>query len=131
MDMNEIIKNFIELDKRYKSLDVEMKAIAKEKTSIEEVILNHMTETGMESVRINGSTVFSHHQVWAKKLTDNQEEINRALSAAGHDDIIETKPNSNRLSALIREYVDGDRPLPESFENVLGSNTVYSVRVRH
>lgn len=101
MSEQERLQEYILLLKISKELDEELKKVKSAMAELEPQVLDHFAEHGIDKITIDGVTLYPKSQIWASVPSDALE----SLRIAGHEDLIEEKVNSSRVSALIREMV--------------------------
>lgn len=101
-----VAKLFVELTKKKRRLDAELKKIKERISEIEPLLLNDMVEGAMQSMKIDGTTLYIKSQLWAG-VSDGAtyHDAVEGLRDAGLGDLVEEKFNTNRLSAYFREQM--------------------------
>lgn len=97
--------------------------LAKLMPQVEEELL----EAGIDSVKMDGATIGTRTQLWAKAKNGNYEAACEALRKAGLSDLVQERFNTNTLSAYVRELNMDDKPLPESFKDAIDVAEVVKV----
>jgi len=137
--IEEDIKTYVDLADGIKELEARVKGWKSDKAKIEKRILENFSETGISSIKIDGSTVYLHRQLWAgtDRHEDEDDESEEpkiraiaALRAAGCEDLIKENFNVMTLSAFVRELDQNKEELPAEFEGAIKVAEVYSARVR-
>ncbi len=128
MDINLIqsMKNMIE---RKRELEQELKRLNVEIAETEKLALDQFTDAGVDSIKINGSTLYLHRQLWvgvAEGFT--KEQASKQLKEVGLGDYVQESFNINSLSAYYREATreSDDVHIPEA----LKLDERYSIRMR-
>lgn len=135
------LTRFVELDSRIKKLDAELKELKKERDAMEEPLIDGLVDAGIQNLNVAGHTVYIRTQLWAsaKDIVDplTGEAIGKdwnsalaAVQATGHADLIETRINSQRLSALVRELDDTEDGVPEIMRENLNISEQIKLVVR-
>lgn len=96
---------FVELTQRKRDLKNELSDINKDLDSLQVDLLKQFEESGMQSARIKGMTVYLNRQIWAGAIDGDQERTIRALKAAGLADYVAERFNTQSLSAWVREQI--------------------------
>lgn len=122
-------------------MDAELKELKKERESLEEPLLEGMVDAGIQNLNVDGKTVYIRTQIWAsaKDMTDplTGEVIGKdwdsaldAVRKCGHGELVETRINSQRLSALIRELDETEDGIPEILKENLAISEQTKLVVR-
>lgn len=130
-------RRLAEIDERRSELKDELSRLDKERGPIEAELLEQMAETGISKIRIDGRTIYLYSQTWAS-VERGEEEPNeeayaracKALAEAGLADMVETRFNTHRLSAFVRELAKNGESIPAQFEGAIKVTDRYSVRSR-
>lgn len=127
---SERLTRFVSIDTEIKDLEARVKMLKTERASLNDAILDDFAESNVESVTIDGKTVFTHRQIWAKSLF-SKEAVASALRESGYGDLVTEGFNTNTLSAILREREErGDPVVPPELDGIIGFSEVYSVRAR-
>lgn len=83
---------------------------------------------GIDHVKIDGVVLSTRTDRWAR-LRDGKstEDGKAALIAAGYAEHVRETYNSNQVSALLREYENEGRPLPDVLADVFELNPTTKV----
>lgn len=122
----ETLKQFIALDARRKALDAELKDVTGRLEAMREPLLDQWIQEGVTSLKVDGHTVSLRRQVWARVV--DRERIADALRREGLESLL--TPNSQQLSAWVREREAEGQPLPASFAGVVDTFERFSLSVR-
>lgn len=122
------LRTFVDLTKRKRELEAELKGVNKEIEGVKEAALEEMAEAGMSSVPFDDMTVYAAKQVRAKVA--DQEAACAALRRAGYADLVKESVNLNTLSAFLRELTEGGEPLPSEFDGVIERVEFFDLRAR-
>jgi prefoldin subunit 5 len=121
----------VQLQNRKAELSSELDALAKEIEELNTTLLEDFAKDGLSSVKtdVDGSkvTLYLRRDVYAKVL--DPLRLNDVLRSEGLGDLVKETVNAQTLRAKIREWED-EGGIPASFDTVLTSSEVYSVRVR-
>lgn len=104
-----------------------LKGINAEIDTITASILDRWADEGVDSMRVDGKTVSLRRQVYARVL--DREHVAAALQEAGLGHLL--TPNTNTLSAWLREKEEAQEPLPPSLEGIVGTYERFSLSVRN
>lgn len=134
----ELLTNYANLMKEKKDLDAQARIIKGEIAHIEDAVQEQFINNGVDSLKVNGQTLYLHQQLWAspKKRdgdsTDSAyERACKKLSEIGLDDFVNPRFSTQSLSAFVRERSSDGEPLPDGFEDVISVTEKISVRVRN
>lgn len=128
--VTEQVKTFIELETRKRELKEELERLEAEKAEIEQSLLKHFEESGIQKVSMNGMTVYLHRQIWASAKEGNKEALCNALKKSPLKDLVYITYNSNKLSAIVREYESEGKSLPRSIADLIEVTEQFSIRLR-
>lgn len=121
----------VQLQNRKAELSSELDALAKEIEELNTTLLEDFAKDGLSSVKtdVDGSkvTLYLRRDVYAKVL--DPLRLNDVLRSEGLGDLVKETVNAQTLRAKIREWED-EGGIPASFDTVLTSSEVYSVRIR-
>jgi hypothetical protein len=130
MDTDDLVSRLVDLDKRKRALMSELEEVQEERTAVQNMILERWDRTEKTRATIRGVTVYRAHQTWARPKNGDYERACAALQKIGLGDLVQTRFNTNTLSAWVREQEDTDTPLPEELRDVIEVDTVWSIRTR-
>lgn len=128
MDIDSLhkIKGMVE---RKRALERELKQLVVEIARLEEVVLNQFIDSGVDAIKVDGSTLYLHKQVWAGVAEGyTKEQAVDELKEVGLGDYVHETFNVNSLSAYYREAVreTDDFEIPKSIK----LEERYSIRMR-
>lgn len=139
------LKDFVRLEKRKKSLKARLAIIQKRLDELDVAITAEFVESGGESVRIDGRTVYLHRDIYASAKDGNRDAVVTQLKAANLSQYVKEDYNANSLTAFVREMVreaeeaartenrvitDPASALPADLAATLNISTVFSVSSR-
>lgn len=102
-----------------------------ELAALEAEVVAMFQRNGVDRVRLgNKVTVYLRTLYWAKALDGDYERACSALRAAGLDDMVEERFNTQTLSAWVRELLDAGEELPPSFDGAIEVNPKTNVMTR-
>jgi hypothetical protein len=119
--------DLVEIDAKIKDAKRVVDELADVRAALEEQLLEQFGEAGVSSVKVNGRTVGMRRDVFAKIL--DPERLHDALRAAGFGDLIQPKVDSQKLSALVREFDRGEVECPADLAEVVTASEKFSIRV--
>lgn len=129
-----LLRRYRDLRERQKIADAEAGAYKEEANAIEAQLIEQFTDAGMQSISIDGKTIYLHETVYARRGAGiDTEELKAALRSAGASDLVTETVNGQTLNAWVRELTDPENPdapgLPDALEGILERGERYSVRV--
>lgn len=129
------VKQYAELTSKKREVQKMLDDLNGTLAKLEEELLEEYTDEGVSSLKVDTSegrfTVFPRRELWAgrEEGVDNDAAC-AALRAAGLDDLCETKFNTQKLSAVVREMDAAGAPYPASFVGVIKVTEKYRLSVR-
>ena len=120
--------------KRASHFKREMDEAIKEREKLQPRILELIATIGQPNIKVGGSTIYLHRQLWANAHQDingvrNYQAATDALIEAGFPELVETKFNVMRVSALVRE-MDKQDDISPVLEEGLEIKEKISARIR-
>lgn len=133
MERQEFVE-YVKLNRLIKEKEREVKDLRKKREDQEELILELLSQLGLDSVKSLGATIYIHRQLWAnaRQYEDGNRDYESAcqgLIAVGHPEMVETKFNVMRVSSLVREY-DKEDAIPDELRVTMEIAEKISARVR-
>jgi phosphoserine phosphatase len=127
----ERLKEFADLYLKHKKLDAECKALAKELEQMEQGLIEHLIDEGVNKVSLNGGiTVAIANQVWPKyKPGKTREDLVKALKESGLECLVTTGVNAQTFAALLREY-ERDGNIPPAIAEVVEASDVNKLKAK-
>lgn len=103
------LKRFVELSEKKSDLGDDLKAVTTEMDEIEERLKDAFQEESIQSVRIDGHTVYLRRELWAGAPKNDAgdtdtERACEALRRAGVGHFVKEGFNSMTVSAWVREF---------------------------
>ena len=126
----ELIKTYLNFDRQRKKLELQVKDLKEKLAKLMPKVEEELLQAGVDSLKLDGASVGTRSQLWAKPKNGDYEKACEALRKAGLDDFVRERFNTNTLSAYVRELRDNDQPLPESFVGVIEVSEVTKVITR-
>ncbi len=125
------VKRFVQLTKQKRDLATEAKAVNEELAKLQEPVLEYFNEQGMQSMNIDGMTLFIGSKLYAKRCVDiSVEEAIKALQEAHLDTFTAPAINTQGLSKYFREAEDNGEEVPSCLEGKIDVNRYYEVVAR-
>lgn len=126
----ENMRRYVALTQRKRAAEGEVDELKRELARLESKLLEDFERAGVDSMRIDGMTVYPHRQLFANARDGDKERAVEALRACGLDDYVKEQFNTQSLSAYVRELDELEEPLPEPLAEALDVYTKYTLRVR-
>lgn len=120
------LKRLLALSAEKDALEAQIKTVNAERDRITQDILDRWSEDGTQSIKFDGKTVYLRRSVYAKVL--DREHIAEAMREAGLDSML--TPNTNTLSAWLREKEENGEPLPPALDGMVGTYERFALGVR-
>lgn len=121
MSSTDLIKEWIELYEKKKSLESEVESISSRMTVLEESIIEWFATEGIDAFKINGTTVSTQKYIYAVIVDGDKPRAYQALRDAGFGHYIQETCNSKSLSSLVSDLIQTDGHLPEQFDGAISS----------
>jgi hypothetical protein len=96
------VKRYVELAKKEKQLESELKPIKAEKKELEEDIIEYMLQNDRPRFRQSGLTVYLSEDIHAKLSVDKLEAI-EYLKKEGFEDIVKENYNTNSIKKIYKD----------------------------
>ena len=124
-----LIKRFARLGKAKAALASALDRVNAKITAIEEQVCDNMVDAGIKNMKIDGRTVYTKNEIWAKRIGDaTTEEACIALKEADLGEFVQQGYNSNSISGLFRELDRNNEPLPDALKGVIEPNHTTKAR---
>ena len=123
----ELIKEYIEIKTKLKEHTTEAdryKAIALE---LEDKIIEEFNQDGINRITVEGKTVYISKTIWPK-IVDKQKAID-ILKASEYSHYVSESYNTKQLAALLRELVEDEGKLPDSFAGYIEISEVFKPKM--
>ena len=125
--MNDDLKQLLGLRQLKEQHEDALKGINAEIDTITARVLDRWTDDGVDSMCVDGKTISMRRQVYARVL--DREHVAEALREAGLEHLL--TPNTNSLSAWLREKEEAQESLPPCLEGIVGTYERFSLSVRN
>ena len=127
----DVVRRYTTLRQRERERKAEAGALKEEADALEQEILEQFAAEGIDSVRIDGKTVYLHRTLWARTEKDvDREAVCGALQEIGLGHFVSETYNANTLSAWMRDLDREGEELPTELKGLVKGEEVYQVRVR-
>ena len=108
-------RRFAALYREKLELQDRLNQVTKELGEMQESMLDFFGDAGMQSVNVDGVTLYIHEQIWANTAEgSSQEEACAALAANGFAEFVAPRFNTQSLSAKAREMERNGESFPEA-----------------
>ena len=139
------LKEFVALEKEKATLKARLKVIESRLTVLDESIAAQFVSDGVQSMRIDGRTVYLHRDIYASAKDGARDAVVAALRDCDLGQYVKEDYNANSLTAYVREMVreaeeqartenrvidDPAEALPAGLAASLKISTVFSVSSR-
>lgn len=121
------LRRLLELKAEKEEHENALKPIATEIEVLTARILDRWAEDGVSSMKVNGATVYMRRSIYARIL--DREHVAEAMREAGLDSML--SPNTNTLSAWLREREENDEPIPPALDGIVGTYERFQLGVRN
>lgn len=132
---------FAVLDKARKTFEALGTSAGEDSAKVESELLPRMRESGMQSMKVAGTTVYVERKLWGSAKDGNAPLLCAALKEMGHGDMVKEGVNGQTFSAYIREIEEqvSKTPLspndlipklPELLQPVVQIAEVFKIRAR-
>jgi len=125
--VNEDLRRLLALRQDKERHEDVLKGINAEIEILTSRILDRWTDDGVDSVKMDGKTIYVRRSIYAKVL--DREHVAEAMREAGLDSML--TPNTNTLSAWLREREDNGEPIPPALDGIVGTYERFSLSVRN
>lgn len=110
----------------------EIDEVAKEIAQRQEAMTRAFVDNGLSSIKVSvdgaNCTLYLRRDVYAK--VESNDLLIPALKASGLGSLVKETVNANTLSAKVREWEQDEGGIPHTFQGILSTSEVYSVRMR-
>lgn len=127
-------REFAALNQKKRELQNELDSLTEKLAKQEETLLSRFGDEGVESVKIklgkDKFTLFPRRELWASVAPGMEKSLFRLLRRNKYGDLIKEKVNTQSLSALIREFDQHGKKIPESWQKVVKVTEKYRIGTR-
>lgn len=139
------VKEFVSLEKEKRDLSARLKTVQARLNELDGSIQGEFLTDGIQSINIDGRTVYLHRDVYASPKDSNRAAVVEALEASGLGQYVKRDYNAQSLTAYVREQLaaaeeyaaaeervitEPAEALPPALAAVLNVSTVFSVSSR-
>lgn len=110
----ELTQKLVDAREKYTKLKAQTTEVEKERKQLEQELFAQMENEGYQNFKHDELGTFSRKEyIWCK-ISNNEKAFNYFRELGLFDDIMQLKPKSDRLNALIKEnYLEKGDPVPE------------------
>ena len=129
-----LTEQYIEVDRRVKELEIELKEQKELKARIEPVLVEQFSANRIQNQKLQtGETVYIRRDTYVSLVTGDDgghDEAHDALRRNGLEYLVRDNVNSNQLSGWYREKLKQEEEIPQDLLPYLNISDVFRVRVR-
>ena len=127
----EMLAEFVVLEHERREHEDRLKVIAGRLGQLQEPLLNHFADTGIQNASVNGLTVYVRMDRYVSKRGDaSSEQVCAALRDCGLSYMVSDSYNAQSLKSKIREYIEEGADVPESLKQLLNIGEVARLATR-
>lgn len=119
------IEDWLALKAEKDIADMRSKSLSERMADLEKLIVDDMSQAGVQSVKVAGYTVYIRRDIFVKKLVGDNTLINNALKSSGYADMVKEAYAPQSLAALLREFDRSGDPLPAPLAGVIEPAEVF------
>jgi len=93
------------LDSQKSKLKKKLDNIKEQREKIEEILMEKMSENGIQNINAGDRTIYIHRQYWAGAKNE-REQLVQALKDIGMQDYVKENYNTHSISAWVRERIE-------------------------
>ena len=127
-------REFAEMTRRKRDLQSQVDTLTELLTAREEALLARFGDEGLESVKIKlgkeAFTLFPFRQLWASAIPGEEKKLFSLLRRNHYGDLIKEKVNSQKLSAIVREFAKDGKELSPAWQKVVKVTERYRIGTR-
>lgn len=124
------IKQFITLTEQKRALEQQLRETTNALAPLQHALREAFSEEGYQHVRLDGYTLYLHHQWWVRPREGDYESACRLLRRARLGKFVGPRFDTNQMSAWVRERLNSGERLPQYVERALEVREEISVRAR-
>lgn len=127
---NRTLKRYVRLDTERKELETKIARVKDKQKECEETLKRQFEKAGVQSVKVDGNSVYIMRQLWASAKDGDRQAVCAALKKGGMEDYVAENFNTQSLSAYVRELDGLGDPLPDGLKECVQVVEKFSIRVR-
>lgn len=125
-----VIKTFLDMDRQRKKMEMHLKDLKEKLARLMPQVEEELIQSGVDSLKIDGATISTRTQLWAKPKNGDYAAACEGLKLAGLGEFVAERFNTQTLSAYVRELAKDEKPLPEPLQEVIEVSEVVKVVTR-
>lgn len=133
-----LLHEYVELIHRKRELESQLRQVKEQlgetegsgPGAMERRALEYFGQNGVQSLKLNGMTLYVNRQLWAHAKDGDFVAGCLALKEAGLGDFVAERFNVQSLSAWVRERDRNGEPLPEAFKDRIEVSEVFRLGAR-
>jgi len=110
-------KKYIELNDKKKRLSTELDETKKKMKDIQQFLIDNLESNEMTKIPIAGKTCYIKNSTFA--VIKNKADAIDVLRKAGYGEFVKEGINQNSISKLVRDLLEEDGELPETFGKII------------
>lgn len=128
-DLNSRLARWVELTERKRSLEADLRTVQEEMTAMEETLIEDMALAGMQSVKMNGQTVYRQREFYCRtKEGVGKDQLIESFRRAGLEHCLGMQWQTMR--GLAREWAEAGEEAPEGLLDVVEMGDHFRLRTR-
>lgn len=129
MDLQERLREYVELEERRRELEEELELVRSRMEALSQALVDQFIDAGIAHIRVGPWVVYLAQEIWARPNGDH-EALAEALKAANLGDLVDYRVNRVRLSAWVRELIRSGEELPPELADLIKVSEVSRIRIR-
>lgn len=126
----DLLSAFVAESARKKAIEESLENSKRLLAEMEQSILDQFSESGVNSVKVDGTTIYMQKNTWASARDGNQDAVCSALRSMGYESLVKTAVNAQALSSLIRDF-EREGGIPDDLRQVINVTEKFSIRTRN
>ena len=124
------VARYLELHKKRKELEAELDTVKEQMAGMESTIIDEFDTVGVESIKINGHTIYKRTMLWAGAIDGDYDTPCRAMKRNGMKDFVHQRFNVQQLSSYIRELDRNGEEIPKWLADKIRVTERVNIQVR-
>lgn len=131
LNFQELLTEFVALEKERREHEDRLKIIQERVGQIQEPLLNHFADTGIQNARVGDLTAYVRMDRYCSKKSEaSTEAICQVLRESGLGYMVSDGYNASSLKSKIKEYIDNEIEIPESLSSLLNIGEIPRLATR-
>lgn len=127
----ELLSEFVALEHERREHEERLKIIGERLTKLQEPLLNHFADAGMQNASVSGLTVYVRMDRYCSKRGDaSTDQVCAALKAAGCGYMVADGYNAQSLKSKVKEWIDAEAEVPPELASLLNIGEVARLATR-